>query len=258
MSHAEKKIVTNGGTPLRMELGAMQGFELHAKYHAPRTGGDFFDGIQMGTRVAFLLTDIAGRKEHAHPIAVAAQVSFRSKAAEFYSAADANLMDATAMLIHEINHAIVGASTGSHFAPTFVGCYDRELGVLAYINAGGLTAVIQDSDGVRALPDVAMPMGLFTHLTYEPSMHAFEPGARLLVVTKGITERQRGRSVFGKRVMGLVESLDGASAAEVCEATLKAAHEFKKVSSWLGRLAKGPQVAEDLTALVAARPKAGR
>ncbi len=255
MSHAGTKVVKNGGTPLRMELGAMQGFELHAKYHAARTGGDFFDGIQVGTRVAFLLTDIAGRKEDAHPIASAAQAAFRSKAAEFYSAADANLMDATAALIHEINHAIVAASTGSHFAPTFVGCYDRELGVLAYINAGGLTTVIQDSDGVRALPDVAMPMGLFTHLTYEPSMHAFEPGARLLVVTKGVIERKRGRSVFGaKRVMGLVEGLDGASAAEICEATLGAAHGFEKVS-WLGRFAKGRQVAEDLTALVAARPK---
>jgi serine phosphatase RsbU (regulator of sigma subunit) len=257
MSHAETKDMKNGGTPLRMELGPMQGFELHAKYYAARTGGDFFDGIQVGTRVAFLLTDIAGRKADAHPIAAAAQTAFRSKAVEFYSAADANLMDATAALIHEINHAIIAASTGSHFAPTFVGCYDRELGVLAYINAGGLTAVIQDSDGARALGNVAMPMGLFTHLTYEPAMQAFEPGARLLVATKGVIERRRRRSMFGmKRVMGLVESLDGASAAEICDATLEAAHEFEIVS-WLKRHAPGLHATEDLTALVVARPKAG-
>lgn len=256
MNQSEIKVTNNGGTPLRMELGPMQGFELHAKYHAARTGGDFFDGVRVGTRVAFLLADIAGRKDKAHPIAAAAQTAFRGKAAEFYRAEDANLMDATALLIHEINRAVIAASTGLHFAPTFVGCYDLELGLLAYINAGGLTAVIRDSDGTRELPNVAMPMGLFTHLTYEPAMQAFEPGARLVVVTKGVTERQRGRSVFGtERVMGLVEAFNGASAAEMCEATLAAAHEFKKVP-WYKRRAKGKAAAEDLTALVAARPRA--
>ena len=68
---------------------------------------------------------------------------------EIFGAADTNLMDATTQLVHEINHALIGASHGVRFAPTFVGCFDMALGVLAYINAGGQPAVFRDSDGTR-------------------------------------------------------------------------------------------------------------
>jgi hypothetical protein len=76
------------------------------------------------------------------------------------------------------------------------------------------------------------------------------------VVTKGVTERQQGRSVFGaERVIGLVEGFNGVSAAEMCEATLAAAHEFEKLP-WYKRHSKDNATVEDLTALVAARPRA--
>ena len=180
----EAKEEAVGREPCRTELGPVEGLDLQARYNSGRVAGDFYDAIRVGTRVAFLLSDIAGHRVDAHPIAAAAQEVFRKSAAEFFGPADANLMDATAQLVQVTNLALIRASKGVHFAPTFLGCFDVELGVLAYINAGGQTAVISDSDGTRFLPNVSMPMGLFTHLTYEPSMQAFERGAKLLVVTK--------------------------------------------------------------------------
>ena len=164
-------------TPRRADLNQLPGIDFHAQYDTVRTGGDFFDAVVVGSRMIFLLTDIAGRKPETHTIAAETQDTFRKRAVEIFSAPDTNLMDATAGLVQEVNRALIGASHGVHFAPTFVGCFDLTLGVLAYISAGGQPAVFRDSDGTRLLPNVSVPMGLFTHLTYEPSIQAFEAGA---------------------------------------------------------------------------------
>jgi serine phosphatase RsbU (regulator of sigma subunit) len=174
--------------PRPAELGLVDGLDLHARYQSERIGGDFFDAVRVGTRVAFLLCDIAGRRKETDPIAVATQDAFRASAAELFSASDANLTEGTEMLVQAINIALIGAASGLRWAPTMVGCYDTQLGVLAYVNAGGQVAVLRDSEGTRPLPNVAMPLGLFTHLTFEASMQALEPGACLMIVTKGVTD----------------------------------------------------------------------
>jgi hypothetical protein len=208
--------------------------------------------VRVGTRVAFLLSDIAGRREQADPIAARTQEAFRAKAAELFGALDANLMDGTTMLVQAVNLAVMGPGREVYFAPTFVGCYDLELGVLAYINGGGQTAVLQDSEGTRALPFVAMPLGLFTHLTYEPSMQAFEQGARLLVVTKGVTESLRGKVPFGpERVLEVLRDSKNDLAEGLCGEVLEAAHAYQKLSR--RRTLFGRREVEDMTALAMVR-----
>jgi serine phosphatase RsbU (regulator of sigma subunit) len=247
-------------TPLRADLKQLRGLDLHAQYYTARSGGDFFDVVDLGSRVAFLLSDIAGRREQAHVIAAAAQDTFRQRAKYFLSTLDINVMDGAAQLVQEINNALIGTSNEVHFAPTFVGCYDLQLGVLAYINAGGQTAVFRDSDGTRVLPNVCAPMGLFTHLTYEPSMLAFEPGAGLLVVTKGVIESRRGRVQFGaERVLGLLQNNKAESAVDICRATLQATHDFRKLAWYSPHKLRRRrhEVDEDLTALAMVRPANG-
>jgi serine phosphatase RsbU (regulator of sigma subunit) len=209
--------------------------------------------VRVGSRVVFLLSDIAGRRREAGPIAARTQEVFRAKAAELFSAGDVNLMEGTELLVQAINLAITGPAKTIRFAPTMVGCYDVEHGILAYVNAGGQTAAIRDSEGTRLLPDVAMPLGLFTHLIYDASMQAFEPGATLLIVTKGVTESVRGKVAFGaQRVMEVLRDSKQASAAEVCREVLDAANRFeqggwKRFASWR----KG--VPDDMTALAIVR-----
>jgi serine phosphatase RsbU (regulator of sigma subunit) len=243
----------SGRTPARSDVTLVEGIDFHAQYHSDRTGGDFFDAVRAGSRVAFLLSDIAGRRREADPVAAEAQRVFRSKAEELLGREDANLMDGTAMLVQAVNLALMGPARQIRFAPTFVGCYDVQLGLLAYINGGGQTAAIRDGDGTRALPNVAMPLGLFTHLTYEPSMQAFEPGARLLVVTKGVTQSMRGRTEFGaERVMEVLRDSGEGSAAEVCKTVLEKARGFEKLS-WGKRRFGRDGAREDMTALALVR-----
>jgi serine phosphatase RsbU (regulator of sigma subunit) len=249
----ESGVGLSGQSPMNGAMTLGEGIDFSAQYGSDRTGGDFFDAVRVGSRMAFLLSDIAGTKEESAPIAAETQGVFRGKALELLGPVDANLMDGTALLVQALNLALMGAARQTHFAPTFVGCYDLQLGLLAYINAGGQTAMMRDSDGTRALPNVAMPLGLFTHLTYEPSMQAFEPGMKLLVVTKGVTQSMHKGTEFGaERVMEVVRDSGGGSAAEVCRTVLERAREFEKLS-WSKRFFRKGQTRDDMTALALVR-----
>ncbi|MDR3663247.1 MAG: SpoIIE family protein phosphatase [Mycobacterium sp.] len=252
MEHGNGESSASGKEPQPAALGLVDGLDLHAEYLSDRTGGDFFDAVRVGTRVAFLLSDIAGRRQDTDPIATVMQEAFRTKSAELLDASDANIMEGTEMLLQAVNQALIGAASGGIcFAPTMVGCYDLQLGLLAYVNAGQ-TAVILDSDGARALPGAGLPLGLTTHLTYEASMQVFEPGAKLLVVTKGVTLSMRGKTPFGpQRVIEALRGAKAESASGLCRAVLDAAHGFEK-RSW-ARLPFGQKPVEDMTALAMVR-----
>ncbi len=210
----------------------LEGLELEARHHSERYGGDFFDGLAIGSRVIFLLTDIAGRRSEAYTIALEVQSAFRKRARDLFEPAGINESEAIAILAHDVNRSLMDATHGVHFAPTFFGCFNLTLGILTYHNAGRLLAVFRDGEGVRVLDPGGIPLGLFSHITYEPSILAFEPRARLLLVTKGVIESRQGSTEFGtERIKRLLESTPTYSAAEICDAVLKQAHDFRN-SPW--------------------------
>ncbi len=239
MARAKTNLAAIDREPLRAELGLVDGLDLHAQYFAERTGGDFFDAVRVGSRVVFLLSDIAGRRREAGPIAARTQEVFRQKAVELFGAGDVNLTEGTEMLVQAINVGVTGPKRELRFAPTFVGCYDTVHGILAYVNAGGQTAAICDSDGTRLLADVAMPLGLFTHLIFAASLQ--------------VTERTRGDASFGAEgVMGTLRDSKQTSAGEVCREVLESANRFgdrglERVAFWRKK------VPEDMTALAMVR-----
>jgi serine phosphatase RsbU (regulator of sigma subunit) len=245
-------------TPLPTALPPLKELDLHARYYSSRTGGDFFDAVAAGPHVVFLLTDIAGSRDEAHIIAAAAQDVFRLRVPQLFTTEVVNMMDTLGIVAHEVNQAIYTTAGGSRLAPTFLGCYNLHLGVLAYINSGGQPAIFRDSDGTRILGHVTMPLGLFTHLTFEPAIQAFEPGARLLLVTKGILEARRNRDQFGvERATAVLENFPDGSAFDLCGIVLEDANEFRKPPWYsLKRLPfTKPEPADDLTAVALVRPR---
>lgn len=182
---------------------------------------------------------------------------FHHRSPELFSATDANLTDAIAALAHDLNRTILTAAQRVCFSPSFLGCFDTALGLLAYINAGGVPALFRDSDGTRTLGSVTMPLGLFSHLTYEPAVQAFEPGARLLVVTKGVTDSERRRVLFGvDRVSQILQSATNCSAFGLAESVVQQAHQFQQPPWYSSRNLPftKPEPTQDLTALVLQRP----
>lgn len=242
-----------GTEPREAHSIQVNGIDLHGQYAFERTGGDLFEIARIGSRVAFLLVDIAGRRPELDPISVEVQKAFRASSDELFSGLDVNLMEATEMLIHAINQALIKVAKGLRFAPTMVGCYDVQLGVMAYINAGGQTALFRDSEGTRALPNVSVPLGLFTHMPYDASIQAFEPGAILLVVTKGVTQSMGGKNpIAPERLIDVLQSSKYDSAGDVCSAVLKSADLLEK-GRWEWLPFRGKQVPEDRTALAMVR-----
>jgi serine phosphatase RsbU (regulator of sigma subunit) len=214
-------------TPCPVDLARLPGVDISARYHADRCGGDFFDGRTIDARLVFLLTDIAGPRAEAHTIATEVQYAFRQSAWELFRAPEANESDAIAALAHEVNRALMDAANGVRFAPTFLACFNASLGILTYCNAGRVSALFKDGRTVQPLLRGGVPLGLFTHVTYEPAVLAFEPGDKLLLASKGVTASRRGRAEFGARRMErLLAHTEADSAAKLCDTVLREAYQF--------------------------------
>ena len=164
-----------GTTPCPVNLTKLPGAGYKRPLSLRSLRGDFFDALTIGFRVVFLLTDIAGPRVETHSIAAEAQFAFRERAWELFSASGANESDAIATLAHDVNRSLMEAANGVRFAPTFLGCFNVTLGILTYCNAGRVLAVFRDAKSACVLERGGVPLGLFTHVTYEPAVLAFEP-----------------------------------------------------------------------------------
>jgi hypothetical protein len=196
--------------------------------------------------------DIAGRRPDTQAIAVDVQNVFRSRAEEVFKHADANESEGIALLARDINRALIEAARGVRFAPAFLGCYNLTLNILTYLYAGHFLALFHDAEKTRVVEPCGIPMGLFTHSTYEPAVLGFDRHAKLLLVTKGIAEGQQGPTMFDDERIPLLLENSTAEAASICEAVLRAAddpenHPKARVHP------RNPKHGDDLTAVALVR-----
>ena len=162
-----------GPSPRPANLPQFEGLDVSAAYNSDRCGGDCFDGLAIGSRLVFILTDIAGRRPEVRAIAVQVQHEFRARAQALFEPSGANESESIAALAHDVNRSLIEAAHGVRFAPTFLGCFNLTLGTLTYHNAGRLLAVFHDTEGMRVLESGGFPMGLFTHnLMSRPFWHS--------------------------------------------------------------------------------------
>jgi serine phosphatase RsbU (regulator of sigma subunit) len=255
--------IETGSTLRPVDWPQLDGVDIFAGHHAKCRGGDFFDALVVGDRVLFLLTDIAGPRREALQVAAGVQSTFREKARELFGASgvdegEVNESDAMAALAYALNLSLLEAAGGRvHLAPTFLGSLGRKLGILTYCNAGNVLALAGDKGTVHALESSGMPLGLFSHLTFEAMFLAIQPGEALLVVTKGVVESRRGGSEFGaERLTRLLEHAAGKSASAICDQVLQAAYDFGN-PAWARILnffhLGGIRRRDDLTALALVR-----
>ncbi len=185
----------------------MQDAEIAVRYHGARVGGDFFDIVNVGDRLIFVIFDIAGRREYAFHIAATVQVVFRERAPELFGEEPVNEADAITQLVLAMNRAIMEISGTAHFSTAFAGCYHQAVGTLCYINAGYTPALVRDSHGIGELPANGLPLGLFMHATQDAQVTVLEPGATLLLFSRGLMEARNKRAELGidriRKVLGV-------------------------------------------------------
>ncbi len=180
------------------EVPELNGANLSAVYYGQRMGGDFYDFLRVSPkRVLFGLLDVAGRQEENRDIISAAQQSFRTLGMKLFAEEDINEAEAMIEICLQLNRTILETAGGVHSCPAFAGCYDENLGTVCYFNAGHTPGLVRDTTGVAELPATGLPLGLFSHSTCDASTVALEPGAVLMLVSRGIVEAKCGGQEWG-------------------------------------------------------------
>ncbi len=210
-----------------------------------RVGGDLYGFLRANPcRVVFGLLDIAGSYEENHGIVDAAKQTFHELGCKTFADPEVNEADAMMQLCLELNLSIRRAASGVRSCPAFIGCYNEALGTVCYANAGHTPGLLRDPTGVTELPATGLPLGLFAAATYEAPFAALQPGASLLLVSKGVVEAAYKREEFGlERVKKQFERASRENAQQIASGILAGVQEFLRM----------PPTHNDVTALALVR-----
>jgi sigma-B regulation protein RsbU (phosphoserine phosphatase) len=222
--------------PTPSKVPQLKTAQLAALYRAARVGGDFYDFYPVGgAKLLFLLLDIAGKRETALKVAASVQEYFRKRADVLFGPAAVDDSDAITKLLLDLNRQVMTAAGGVICAPAFLGCYDEEINTLTYINAGHTPGLLKDDEGTLLLNANGLPLGLFSHATHDSQFCALEPGAAVLLVSKGLVESKSSNDEFGiENVQKVLESSQFATAEAICSAVLDAVEKHEKQSTRFG------------------------
>ncbi|HKF20619.1 MAG TPA: PP2C family protein-serine/threonine phosphatase [Candidatus Angelobacter sp.] len=217
-------------TSVQAKVPELKDAQLAAVYYEQRIGGDCYDFLRVTpTRVLFILLDVAGRIDDNHEIVASAQSTFRSIGAELFAPDDVNEAEAMVELCLELNRNILKTAGRVCSSPTFAGCYNEDLGIVSYFNAGHTPGLLRDTTQIIELPATGLPLGLFSHATPDASIVALEPGDALVLVSRGIVEARRGRKELGlDQIKDNLQKTPTKTAQEICTAILDQVREFTR------------------------------
>ena len=209
---------------------------VSARYNGSRVGGDYYDFLPISdTRMVFLLSDVAGRRNEALNIAAAVQDAMHERAPELLTDPDANVSDGVTALVLDLNRTVIQAAGGVRSAPTFVGCLDEQFGLIHYVSAGHTPAFIKGDGEVTQLDPTGLPLGLFSHATHDAQVSVAQPGSSIVLVSKGLVEIAAGRHEFGlDRVRQTLQQQTFTSAHDVCHDLLERAVKHAERPSSFG------------------------
>lgn len=215
--------------PAPSKIPEMGNVEVAAHYRAARVGGDFYDFIEIGERLLFLMIDIAGEREQAFHIAAALQDRLHTHGKQLFTPHDINLADKLTDLLLDLNRTIMQTAGGVRCAPAFLGCLESVLGTLCYVNAGHTPAIVKDGSGIFTLEAGGFPLGLFSHATHDSQMTFLMPESAIVLVSKGLLEVRSGLQEFGlERAKEVVIETPAATADDLCFGLLEGVKKFQE------------------------------
>lgn len=214
--------------PVLTAFPVLRGGEIAATAAGEPLGGDFYDSLRVNpVRVLFGLLDVAGHRKDNQEILARAQQVFREAGTELLTPSEVNESDAMAGLCLRLNRALMETASRVHPCPAFAGCYNEDLGTVCYVNAGHTPGLVRDSSGVAELAATGLPLGLFSHVTYDSPTVALQPGAALLLVSRGVVEAACEGEEYGiERVKDLLLRDTRKAAQALCATVLEAAQTF--------------------------------
>ena len=213
--------------PQAPEIPSIPGAEIAAAYSGERMGGDFYDFVMVNERLLFLILDVSGGRDRAQEIAAVVQDTFRGQIPQLFGSRDLNEATAIVELSLHLNRTVIETVEGVCSSSAFIGCYNPKLGTVCYSNVGHVPGLVRDSTGISQLPATGLPFGLFSHATHEAPMTVLEPGAALLLVSRGVIEGRCQGNEFGiEGVQATFQNTTAPSAQLICVAILDGLERF--------------------------------
>jgi phosphoserine phosphatase RsbU/P len=147
-------------------------------------GGDFYDFVELGSKVGFVQVDVSGHGVASAMIGAMFKMAFQSFASATLS---------PAKLLSMINDEMFRVLPDSDFLTVFYGVVDSESLELVFTNAGHPRPLLirAGSDNIEELSIGGMLVGAFPGAEYEEGTVRLMAKDRLLVFTDGVTETFR-------------------------------------------------------------------
>lgn len=233
--------------PLPVDHPTLSGAQFAARYVGKRMGGDFFDVFQARDRFLFMVLDISGEREYAMNVAAIVQLVFREDCEELFTEEPVNESESLTQLSLSINRALIEVTGSAHLCSAFFGCYRESLGTLTYINAGHTPVLLKDSNGITELTPHGLPLGLFFHAAHDAEVSVLQPGAVLLLYSRGVMDVLNHKKQVGTgRIRKLLAGCDHKDALALCNDILEV----------VTRHADGGRPDNDLTTIALRRDEA--
>ncbi len=214
------------------EFPPLSGADIAGMIQGQRVGGDFYGFLRANPcRVVFGLLDVAGSHDENHAIVEAARQTFHELGCKSFADPEVNEADAMMEFCLELNLTVRRVASGVRSCPAFIGCYNEALGTVCYANAGHTPGLLRDPSGVTELPATGLPLGLFSASTYEAPFVALQPGASMLLVSRGVVEAANKQEEFGlHRVKEQFQRASRENARDIATVILAGVREFLHTS----------------------------
>jgi sigma-B regulation protein RsbU (phosphoserine phosphatase) len=199
------------------------GFTLAARLvPALAVGGDLFDYLQLGRRVAFLVGDVSGKGVPAALFMARAKTLF-----QVFAAREPDL----ASLLRAANQALCSENEATMFVTVYCAILDTATGRLVCAAAGHEPPFILPGSG-GPLRELALtggpPLGLFADAEFPVHAMDLGPGDLLIITTDGVTEAMNpAQELFtAERLPSVITRASAPNPAAACDTILAAVRSF--------------------------------
>ncbi|MEF3275680.1 MAG: GAF domain-containing protein [Chloroflexus sp.] len=174
------------------ELPSCPGLSVAARcIPARETGGDFYDVIDLGSRIGVIVGDVSGKSLPAAMLMAVARSTARSEARNH---------ELPRLVLAETNRWLVDDVPRNAFVALGYALIDPIEHRLTLANAGQLAPLLRHADGRTSFLETAgaLPLGVLPNTRYNQIELDLAPGDTLVFCTDGIVEAQNARrELFG-------------------------------------------------------------
>jgi len=206
-----------------------------ANIPSKQVGGDYYDYVELGDEVLFVVGDVVGKGVPAALLMSMLQASLRTMATEGHSLSE---------MARRLNRLILRAEDSGKFATLFLGRFHLQTLKLQYSNAGHNPPVLVRPDGkMEWLSEGGLLLGAFEDPRPQEGTVQMGGGDRLILYTDGVTEAENpNHEFFGEeRLEETLRNLDPtANAEQILESITNAVREFEA----------GEEASDDMTIVV--------